>query len=244
MKTSSLYQPIISWIKDLKLSRGCALCGYRDWGGSLHFHHLDKRNRKFSPSDHHNRPEEEMLSELQKCSILCSNCHMQLHGGGVMPPYIGVVLTETESAQLHRLYADIPAHKINRAEKSRSERAERKANRAAEKKAITQEWIRIEEQAEARRQEILTQRVVQDTPVSPKVARRLFKKELERLRTEDPTAYREWRDEELRGARLPPEPLPHIFISDNPDTVPLCVQHLFAKQGIKDTDYQGVWDAL
>ena len=56
----------------------CEKCGYNKNIAALEFHHLDPNTKKFTLSDtHHNW--EETKEELDKCILVCSNCHRELH---------------------------------------------------------------------------------------------------------------------------------------------------------------------
>lgn len=64
----------------------CKKCGYNDCPASLTFHHIDKKNKSFTISENIS---ERFISivdmdillknELDKCEILCSNCHNAEH---------------------------------------------------------------------------------------------------------------------------------------------------------------------
>lgn len=59
----------------------CELCGYTNDGQqSFTFHHIDKTQKSF-PLDSVafcNRKDNEILDELNKCQLLCFNCHMEI----------------------------------------------------------------------------------------------------------------------------------------------------------------------
>lgn len=63
---------------------GCCLkCGYNKYYGALAFHHLDCKTKKFTISDMIKRlyKIEDIIIEVNKCIILCHNCHSELHAG-------------------------------------------------------------------------------------------------------------------------------------------------------------------
>ena len=70
--------------KALKYRGGkCVACGYDKHQNSLEFHHVNPEDKEFSLSDIDRRVYktwEEIKKELDKCVILCSNCHKELHG--------------------------------------------------------------------------------------------------------------------------------------------------------------------
>ncbi|TCJ17044.1 HNH endonuclease [Flaviaesturariibacter flavus] len=59
----------------------CDACGYDKNLAALHFHHIDANNKAFKLDVRFlsNRTWEAIISEAQKCRLLCSNCHSELH---------------------------------------------------------------------------------------------------------------------------------------------------------------------
>ena len=58
----------------------CQLCGYDKCIDALEFHHLNKKDKKFSPSQIINSWSwERALIELKKCILVCANCHREQH---------------------------------------------------------------------------------------------------------------------------------------------------------------------
>ena len=57
----------------------CERCGYDKCLRALSFHHVDKTNKDFGISGSHARSWEKIKQELDKCVLLCANCHMEEH---------------------------------------------------------------------------------------------------------------------------------------------------------------------
>jgi hypothetical protein len=58
----------------------CYICGYKDYVGALAFHHLDPKEKEFGISSKGNtRSFERQLKELEKCKLVCLNCHAEIH---------------------------------------------------------------------------------------------------------------------------------------------------------------------
>jgi len=71
----------------------CSICGYCKCKRALSFHHLDPKKKKFGISMKGiTRSWEKTRMELDKCVLLCSNCHMELHEGLTQLP--GVIQVE------------------------------------------------------------------------------------------------------------------------------------------------------
>ena len=60
----------------------CISCGYDKYQGALEFHHLDSSQKDFNLSNvKHYSFTNKIKEELDKCILLCSNCHREIHGG-------------------------------------------------------------------------------------------------------------------------------------------------------------------
>jgi hypothetical protein len=59
----------------------CAECGYAKNFSALEFHHIDSKSKSFQLDlrSLSNRKWSVVLEEAEKCILLCSNCHAELH---------------------------------------------------------------------------------------------------------------------------------------------------------------------
>jgi len=79
----------------------CELCGYNKNLSALEFHHID-RETKESQLDSRtlsNSNMEWIMSEFEKCMVLCANCHREIHSPDLM---IGVVNERINNFDLER----------------------------------------------------------------------------------------------------------------------------------------------
>lgn len=58
----------------------CFLCGYNRCVGSMHFHHKDPSQKEFNITAL-TISFEKLKSEVDKCVLVCSNCHGEIHAG-------------------------------------------------------------------------------------------------------------------------------------------------------------------
>jgi 5-methylcytosine-specific restriction endonuclease McrA len=70
----------------------CSICGYDRCIEALEFHHLDASEKDFGISSKgYTRSWEMVKQELDKCVILCANCHREVHAGMLQLPQETVV---------------------------------------------------------------------------------------------------------------------------------------------------------
>lgn len=75
----------------------CILCGYDKYHGALDFHHLDPDEKDFTISKMKKYSFDDIVRyELDKCVILCANCHREVENGisVVAPPRIELGITD------------------------------------------------------------------------------------------------------------------------------------------------------
>jgi hypothetical protein len=60
----------------------CEICGYNKCINALEFHHNDSSKKEFGiAANGHCRSWENVKIEIDKCTLLCSNCHKESHIG-------------------------------------------------------------------------------------------------------------------------------------------------------------------
>ena len=57
----------------------CVYCGYNKCIAAMQFHHLDPSQKDFRISSGHSKSWDKVRNELDKCILLCANCHFELH---------------------------------------------------------------------------------------------------------------------------------------------------------------------
>ena len=58
----------------------CQICGYSRCPEALEFHHLESNGKEFGISDKgYTRSWKRIAAELDKCILLCANCHREIH---------------------------------------------------------------------------------------------------------------------------------------------------------------------
>jgi hypothetical protein len=59
----------------------CCICGYDRCLDALTFHHLDGKKDFGIGAKGYTRSWKVLLKELQKCLLVCANCHSEIHAG-------------------------------------------------------------------------------------------------------------------------------------------------------------------
>ena len=69
-----------AWFDKIKEGLECETCG-ETHPATFDFHHPDPTQKDFSVSEAISRfgKKEKILVEMEKCMVLCSNCHRKLH---------------------------------------------------------------------------------------------------------------------------------------------------------------------
>ena len=67
----------------------CQLCGYNHCVSALEFHHLDPKGKDFGLGQNGlTRSWDKTKNELNKCVLVCSNCHKEIHAGLLQPSQV------------------------------------------------------------------------------------------------------------------------------------------------------------
>jgi hypothetical protein len=67
----------------------CQRCGYHKCLDALHFHHKNPSEKKFEIADSifcrktKGLSEQDIIDEINKCELVCANCHHELHSTNI-----------------------------------------------------------------------------------------------------------------------------------------------------------------
>ncbi len=81
-ETYTRRQELISWLIDYKSTRSCINCP-ENHVACLEFHHRNPEEKiiEIAQAVYNGWSIEKILKEIEKCDLLCSNCHAKLHWG-------------------------------------------------------------------------------------------------------------------------------------------------------------------
>ena len=71
---------VVMFIEEYKASNGCCLCG-ENFPAALDFHHLGDKEDTVSSLQNRSWNINRVKAEMDKCVLLCANCHRKVHAG-------------------------------------------------------------------------------------------------------------------------------------------------------------------
>lgn len=111
------YQDIKNFRKRLKeratyvLGDKCQICGYDKCIEALEFHHINPEEKDFSFGSNSNRSWESTREEIQKCILVCANCHREIHYNLIQEEIISS-FNEEKAKEIDALVNNIKTHKV------------------------------------------------------------------------------------------------------------------------------------
>jgi len=72
----------------------CAICGYDRCAVTLTFHHVDRDVKSFPMSMHPTKSLAAYREELQKCVLVCANCHGEIEARVITSPPAGATFED------------------------------------------------------------------------------------------------------------------------------------------------------
>ena len=70
---------VYQYCNNYKLSKGCQICGYNKYSEALDFHHKGNKEFCISLGVQGSKNLNTIKKEIEKCVVLCANCHRELH---------------------------------------------------------------------------------------------------------------------------------------------------------------------
>lgn len=82
----------------LKRGGKCECCGYNKNLAALEFHHINPEDKEFQIDlrTFSNHSLDKLEPELEKCKLLCANCHRELHNSNLQMENIPNIIKEAE----------------------------------------------------------------------------------------------------------------------------------------------------
>lgn len=94
---------------EFKGQLSCEMCDYDKCNAALEFHHLDPKKKEFKMSsvmhikyENLQTLKENIEEELNKCQVLCSNCHKHLHSDDFLEKNKSIILDKMDNKKHKR----------------------------------------------------------------------------------------------------------------------------------------------
>ncbi|UBF23042.1 HNH endonuclease [Haloarcula virus HCTV-16] len=71
-------QEKIDWVREYRAERGCSECG-EDHPACLDFHHVEEKEYAVHKMARDGYSLDKIKEEVEKCIVLCANCHRKRH---------------------------------------------------------------------------------------------------------------------------------------------------------------------
>ena len=79
MSNAKESQKIRKWFKKYKMNQSCEICGETHYA-CLEFHHTNaNKESAVSTMVAKGYPINEIVKEINKCQVVCANCHRKIH---------------------------------------------------------------------------------------------------------------------------------------------------------------------
>ena len=75
----SHYSKVKAILEESGRSWACEVCGYDEYIAALEFHHINPEEKDFQINKYKNSSVDKLRPEINKCVVLCSNCHRIEH---------------------------------------------------------------------------------------------------------------------------------------------------------------------
>jgi DNA-directed RNA polymerase subunit RPC12/RpoP len=72
-------QKFVDYLTEFRQGIKCERCGYDKGFWGLAFHHRDSSQKEFGLDRNRGKNKEVLYKELDKCDVLCHNCHAEVH---------------------------------------------------------------------------------------------------------------------------------------------------------------------
>ena len=95
----------IEFLQQYKMEKCCSVCGYNEIPQALEFDHIDRSKKKFGMNKAYKYKWSTIMEELEKCVILCANCHRKKTVED--KDYLNNVNKEPEEVRQYDLFGDL-----------------------------------------------------------------------------------------------------------------------------------------
>jgi len=95
------------YLKTYKINKGCSVCGYNEIPEALEFDHVDRTQKRIKMSRAHHYSWRYIMEEMEKCVVLCANCHRKKTTEEKDYLEIGAQESEEEEVRQYDLFGEL-----------------------------------------------------------------------------------------------------------------------------------------
>lgn len=115
----------------------CQKCGYDKCYAAFDFHHRNPNEKEFEWNQLRRQSKEIFFRELDKCDLLCANCHREAH---VDPELMAVVVARSKARTENKQPSYSNCSKCGKRYKKKKMKQKYCSHECAEMKRITTDW--------------------------------------------------------------------------------------------------------
>lgn len=90
----------------------CQCCGYKKLNSALELHHLVSQEKEFTVASNTNIAWSSVRKEIQKCILVCANCHREIHAGLINNETLKSSFIEEKAIEIDELITSIKQKEI------------------------------------------------------------------------------------------------------------------------------------
>ena len=90
----------------------CQCCGYNKLNSALELHHLVSQEKEFTIASNTNVAWDSVRKEIQKCILVCANCHREIHAGLINNETLKSSFIEEKAIEIDELITSIKQKEI------------------------------------------------------------------------------------------------------------------------------------
>ena len=90
----------------------CQCCGYDRLNSALELHHLNSQEKEFTLGQNTNISWNSAKEEIQKCILVCANCHREIHAGLIDNSTLQSSFNIERALEIDKLVDDVKHKKI------------------------------------------------------------------------------------------------------------------------------------
>ena len=91
----------------------CSICGYNKCQTALELHHINAEEKEFTFASNTNRAWATIRKELEKCVLVCANCHREIHSNLIDNDKLSSSFMENRAQEIDHILEQLKTKQIS-----------------------------------------------------------------------------------------------------------------------------------